>query len=485
MAGIGIRLQKFYEKKSILAHLAGFGYSMVVTIAPMFLIIGNVMLMSAVLGYDTASYTRRGLFSSTLLYIFIFSLLTSSPFNGVLSRYLADVIYDEHYDDILPCFDVGILLNVLLSCGVGIPFCIWECVRGHVNPLFVFTGFCGFISLVFVFYAMLYLSVCKDYQKITLYFFIGMAVAFGLSLFFVKVCHRETVYSMLLSLTCGFFIIAVLELATVKQYFKKNSNHYRNVLSYFRKYWMLVVINILYILGLYIHNFVFWGSDMQMKVANSFVFAPAYDLATCLAMFTTISATIIFISHVEMYFHKRYKAYSEAVIGGRWEDIENTKTRMFRQLASELLNLVRVQFIISIGIYLFCIIVLPHMGVSGRSLQIYPCLAVGYFVLFLFYSEIVFLYYFNDLTGALLATSSFCVITFVISRMALGWDYMWYGLGVLAGSFVGFTIAYFRIRWAEKHMDEHIFCTGLLFPIKKGKKPDCVVYKKNSKEKGE
>ena len=50
MAGIGIRLQKFYEKKSILAHLAGFGYSMVVTIAPMFLIIGNVMLMSAVVG---------------------------------------------------------------------------------------------------------------------------------------------------------------------------------------------------------------------------------------------------------------------------------------------------------------------------------------------------------------------------------------------------------------------------------------------------
>ena len=57
-------------------------------------------------------------------------------------------------------------------------------------------------------------------------------------------------------------IICLLELATVKQYFKKNSNHYRNVLSYFRKYWMLVVINILYILGLYIHNFVFWGSDI-------------------------------------------------------------------------------------------------------------------------------------------------------------------------------------------------------------------------------
>ncbi len=63
-----------------------------------------------------------------------------------------------------------------------------------------------------------------------------------------------------------------------------------------------------------------------MTVAHTFVYAPAYDMATCLAMFTNLSSTIIFISRVEMHFHERYKAYSEAVIGGRWEDINNAKT---------------------------------------------------------------------------------------------------------------------------------------------------------------
>ena len=97
MAGIGIKLQKIYEKKTILAYLTGFGYSAVVTVAPMFVVIGTIMLMSQLLGYENVGYARRGLFSGTLLYIFIFSLLTAAPFNAVLSRYMSDVISEFRF----------------------------------------------------------------------------------------------------------------------------------------------------------------------------------------------------------------------------------------------------------------------------------------------------------------------------------------------------------------------------------------------------
>lgn len=478
MAGIGVRLSRIFGKETIATNLLGAGYSAVVTIAPMFVVIGNVMLMGYVLGYNTTGYARRGLFSCTLLYIFIFSLLSASPFNAVLSRYMSDIIYDEQYDDILPCFYVGLVLNIILSCIIGIPFCIWECAIGHVNILFVFTGFCAYISLVLVFYSMLYLSICKDYSRISFYFLLGMVLAFLLSLLFVKVFDREIVYSMLLSLACGFFLTASLEMATVKHYFKKNSNRYKKVLSYFKKYWKLVVANFLYTLGLYLHNFVFWTSSLRMEVAHSFVYAPPYDLATCLAMFTNISATIIFIARVEMHFHERYKAYSEAVIGGRWADIKNTRNRMFRQLSAELLNLVRIQFIISVIVFILFIILLPRYGFSGLVMQIYPCLAAGYFILFILYAEIIFLYYYNDLTGAVVTTIIFCIISFAGSLISMNYKDLWYGAGMVAGSFCGFTAAYCRLRWVEKHMDEHIFCNGTLFPQGKGAKPDGLVYKR-------
>lgn len=124
-------------------------------------------------------------------------------------------------------------------------------------------------------------------------------------------------------------------------------------------------------------------------------------------------------------------AYSEAVIGGRWEDIKNTKDRMFRQLSAELMNLVRIQFIISTAVYLLCVVGASAVqGSSGKSDAIYPCLAAGYFILFILYAEIIFLYYFNDLTGALLATLGFCLVTWaeacflpagVIFGTAWGW----------------------------------------------------------------
>lgn len=476
MAGIGFQLNRIFGRGTILSNVIGVGYSAGVTVTPMFVIIGNVLFMSRVLEFETIGYAGRELFSATLLYIFIFSLLTTAPFNAVLSRYLSDVIYEERFDDILPCFYVGLLLNVCFSILFGIPFCVWEHVVGHVEILYVFTGFCGYVSLVLVFYAMLYLSICKDYGRISLFFLIGMAEAFVLSLFFVRVLHMSVPGAMLLALTIGFFSTACMELAAVKYYFKKNSGRYKPVLVYFKRFFSLVVTNFAYTLGLYIHNFVYWQTDLRMVVADSFVCAPSYDMATCIAMFTNISATVIFIARIEMNFHEKYKAYSEAVIGGRGADIEKCRRRMFRQLASELLSLVRIQFIITVIVFLLCMVLLPQYGISGAVMRIYPCLAAGYFILFVMYAEIIFLYYFNDNMGAMLTALSFMITTGILSYYACGLSQRWYGVGVVAGAFVGWTVAYMRLRWVERHMDVHIFCRGTLIEVKYGLAESSKVY---------
>lgn len=479
MAGVGVRLNKIFQKNTLTADITGFAYSALITVAPMFVVILNLVLMGQVLGFSRTGYAQRELFSCTILYTFIFALLTAAPFNGVLSRYMSDVIYEERYEDILPCYYVGMLMNLGFSCAVGIPFCLWEHLVGGVSVAYVFTGFWGYISLVLVFYSMIYLSICKDYQRISLYFIGGMAAAFLLSLLLHFVLGMAVTESMLASLAAGFFVTAVLEYALIRRYFADNSGQYRPVLRYFRKYWQLVPANLLYILGLYIHNFVFWTTDMRMTVAKSFVCAQPYDMASCLAMFTNISATVIFIARVEMHFHDKYKLYSEAVTGGRGADIQNTKRRMFRELSGELMTLARIQFIISIVVYLGFVVILPQRGISGLTMMIYPLLAAGYFILFLMYSSIIFLYYFNDLTGALITAAIFCGVTFVGSLAAIRLPEVWYGIGVTAGAFAGWCTAYIRLAWIEKHMDAHIFCRGELIPRGKGPRPSGRVYKRN------
>lgn len=156
MAGIGVKLNRIYQKNTITTNIVGFFYSTTMTIAPVLVVIINLMLMQKVLKFNTVRYIDRELFSCTVLYIFIFSLLTTSPFNAVLSRYMSDAIFEERYEDVLPCHRIGLLSNVCFSCLFAIPFCLWEHFVGKVPVYYVFTGYCCFVSLVLVFYNMLY-----------------------------------------------------------------------------------------------------------------------------------------------------------------------------------------------------------------------------------------------------------------------------------------------------------------------------------------
>lgn len=481
MAGIGVKLNKIYSKNTIATNLFGAGYSTLITVAPMFLVIITVLLMQYLLGFSKISYATRELYSCTVLYIFIFALLTASPFNAVLSKYLSDIIYEEKYEDILPCFYLGLFMNTILSSLLGIPFCIREYVVGKVPLIFVFAGFCGYMALMFVFYSMLYMSICKVYKKISFYFLIGMTVTVLLSLVLVYWFDVSTTLAMLISLDVGFLLIASLEYALIQSYFRQNSGNYKKVLSYFKKYWQLIATNFLYTLGLYLHNFFFWTTDLKLIVAKSFVCAPVYDMATCIAMFTNISASVIFISRVEMRFHERYKNYSEAVIGGRGMDIYNAKKRMFEQLTDELMNLVRIQFIISVVVFFMAMILLPQFGMGGMVMQIYPCLAAGYFILFTMYAAIIFLYYFNDLTGALMTAGGFALVTALVSFFATQFPAIWYGIGLVAGSLTGWAIAYRRLRFMEANLDVHIFCRGTLLKKAEGRKPSGKVYDRASR----
>lgn len=476
MAGIGVRLNQIFRKNTIMSDLVGFVYSTVITIAPMLIMITALMLMQQIAGLSKIAYAESALFSCTVLYIFIFAMLTTAPFNAVLSRYLSDVIYLEQYDDIRPCYELGLLLNLSVSCLLGIPFCLREHFAGNVPVEYVMLGFCGYVGMVMVNYSTLYLSVCKDYRKISLYYTMGMLMAVGITWLVCKRFQWDTAKGLLFALASGIFIIAVLENTLLRQYFQKSSNRFAPVLAYFRKYWKLVVANTLYTLGLYLHNFVFWTTDLRMEVANSFVCNQPYDLASCLAMFTNLSATIIFISRVEMNFHEKYRDFSDAITGGRGSDIEIAKNQMFRVLGSELMVLVRIQFVVSVVLYFLFMIVLPEFGVSGMVMQIYPMLAGGYFILFVMYYAMIYQYYFNDLDGAVLTSLVFCVGTLVGSLFATHLSVIWYGSGLTIGAFAGWSTAYERLRWMEQHLYEHIFCTGDIIKRGMGEEPDGQVY---------
>lgn len=335
------------------------------------------------------------------------------------------------------------------------------------------------MSLTLVFALMLYGVVIKQFSRISLFFIVGAITSILISCFLRYVFYMEVTYSMLLALTIGFWLTAVLELFMVKRRFSESSNRFRPVFRYLKQYWRLVLSDFLYILGLFCHNFVFWTVPWRMEIANTYVCNQPYDMATCLGMFTNLSATVLFVSKVEMHFFKFYRQFNTAIVGGSYEQIEKSRKRLFQSLVKELMDMVYIQFAISIIIFLLAEIFLPMFGFGGMTLEIYPLMAVGYFISFLMYSNILFLQYFTDYTGTVITGLIFSGIGAIGAYISTNLPVAWYGSGFTVAALLAYAFSFLRMKKMEKNIYVHTFCVGSILPYKNEKMPNQQVYCKD------
>lgn len=459
MAGIGFELKKLMGKGNIVNMVAGTAYAIAVTIGPTILLAGTLMLMYVVLPYSTEAFADREFLSSTILYVFIFSMIITSPLNSVLSRYVADKIYQDKIVDIMPAINVGLALNMVLAFLASLVIVFREIEVG-IDPFFTFLSYWFFMVINMSLYLMTYVSALKDYGKIGMAYFIGILAAIVFAIVSVYIFRNAVSYSILGSMVLCFSIIATMLYANLKTYFKVSSKNYTEALKYFLRFKPLFITNFFYTLGLYVHNFVYWGTDYGAYIGNVFWTSPAYDMATCLALFTNISTLVIFVVKAETSFFSSYQAYLETVNGGGGEDIELAKKNMFRTLKSELFYIIRFQFIITIIIFILAMIFLPDFGFEGLILSIYPALAAAYFVTFIMYCEIIFLFYFDDGVGTSMVSVGFFLGTLIGTIVTTYFNIVFAGLGLFFGAFVGWTIGYMRLRRVITKIDEQIFCRG-------------------------
>ena len=94
------------------------------------------------------------------------------------------------------------------------------------------------------------------------------------------------------------------------------------------------------------------------------------------------------------------------------------------------------------------------------------------------YSEMLLLYYFEDLTGAMMTSASFCFGTFAGSIWSSGLPDIWAGMGLVIGALIAFTVAFFRLHWLENHIAEHTFCKGTIIERVGKEKPTGKVFQK-------
>lgn len=476
MAGIGFELKKIYKKEGISRALLGALYSSVVTIGPTILIIVMILLLYLVLKMSSVGVYEREVLSSTILYIFIFSVCLSAPFNSIFSRYLADKFFSEEYEDILCSYYSGVMVVSILAMIMGVPVMVSMYVKGGLELGYILIAYVFWASAVILFFSVTYLHATKDYKMIGIFYLGGLVAGAAAAAILFFVFKWSARFSILSGLALAFFLIAVCEFSYIRHYFKGRGSNYFECLRYIWTYRRIFLTNLFYILGLYVHNFFYWTIPGRLLVANTFVSHPAYDMATCLAMFTNISTTIIFTVIAETRFHETYQDYMESVIGGTYRKIQKTKTIMFRVLSQQLGQVFSLQLAITCILFLTMIIFGLRIGFSSMTMQIYPLLAVSFLGVFVMYCNIIYLYYFGDTLGSMLTGLIFLVVTMGGTIAASNFPIIFYGAGLFVGMFSAWIFSYLRLRYLEREFDTHIFCRYKILKTIRSPEKGVIVY---------
>ena len=102
MAGIGFQLNKLFQKKGVLNLCRAYVYAGVISIGPMILYVIMLLGMALVTLVAGMEQQDREVLNCMLTYSLLVSLFSSNCHSMVLTRYVADQLYEKKYARIMP-----------------------------------------------------------------------------------------------------------------------------------------------------------------------------------------------------------------------------------------------------------------------------------------------------------------------------------------------------------------------------------------------
>ena len=115
MAGIGFELRKIYNEDSLFSKQKAYAYAGIVYTGPMLLgilLTAGVVVLTMVAGI---SENERDYILSNLTYAIIFSLVITSLFSLVVTRFVADMLYEKKFETIIPSFYASSALMLIIG----------------------------------------------------------------------------------------------------------------------------------------------------------------------------------------------------------------------------------------------------------------------------------------------------------------------------------------------------------------------------------
>ena len=436
MAGIGFVLRKLTYKDNLMGIVAGFGYSTLIATGPwLFTIVA--LLGSGALVNTFSTPEQNLIFQSIIIYNFSFSLVFTGPLSMVVTRYLADQIYEKK-NVAIP----GALLGSMLMLSiVQFPFvAIFYFVYVESTLAVQIFGLVNYILIANIWLVIVFVSALKAYHIVVRAFFVGMMIGMVSN---VLLGIKFGSAGMLMAFNIGLSYILFSMIARVFAEHPYSIFGMFNFLPYFKKFWDLALSGLLINAAAWADKWIMWFSPFNTHVAGSFVSSPLYDSAMFMAYLTIIPALSIFLFSMETEFYERYLGFYRSLSQHLPLTVIQKK---FKEMTASIhksgINYLVIQGMISFTVILLAPTIFDQLNVNYLGLGIFRYGVLGAFFHIMIQFLSIVLSYFDFRRDILivsliyLLTNGFCTWLF----MQQGFAY--YGYGYALASIISFAVAY-------------------------------------------
>ena len=454
MAGIGFELKKLFNKKGVLNTTKAYGYATVICAGPMLL---GVILLLGIMALCTAFNTtiaNRELLICMITYTLLASVLVSSFFSMVVTRYVADMLFEEENQAVLPSFwgsTVIMLTFGSILYGIFLLFSGATLVQGIL--CFILFG-----ELIIVWNAMSFLSAIKDYKGIFTSFLTSVAasILLGALLLWLRL---PVIESLLFAVSVGYGIMLVWDVILLHRYFPHTALGAFSFLKWIDAFLPLALSGLFMNIGMFSHLVIMWFSDIRVHVHGLFYGAPWHDVPALLAFMTALMTTVNFVVSVEVNFYPKYRNhYSLYNDKGTIKDILQSEKEMLDTLKTEIFYTSLKQLLftaacIALGGYLLDL--LP-LGFNEIMRGYFRTLCVAYGLYAIGNMLMLILLYFTDYKGACITTAVFAASTIVCTLISLQFPNVFYGFGFLIASMIFVIVTTLRLDYFTKKLPYYI-----------------------------
>lgn len=429
MAGIGFELRRLLRDESLGGTLRAYGLAGLVGSGPWVCSILAVLLvgvLGAAASQAPAEVTR---FLVSVSYLMAASLITTGPLQLMFSRFVADRVFEERKEAVVPNLLGALTLTSLVALALGGPVAAFV-LEGAAAYRLLMLGCFTTLSVSWILVVLL--SGVKEYLSVVAVFAVGNALGAAAALALVS-------YG-LEGLLAGFWAGQGVMLFAMLGLVVRAHGATRLVAYDFarRRYAFLSLgaVGFAYNAGVWADKFVFWMNPATSEpVLGPLRSSVIYDLPIFLAYLSIVPGMAVFLLRVETDFAEEYERFFRAVrSGGRLDEIERIRDSMVATVRSAIFDIFKVQGLTVLALLLSGPQLLRLFGISPLYAPLLAVDLVGVAVQVLLLATLNVLFYLDERRVAFAVTALFAVSNLLLSLLSqvLGPEFFGYGFALAA-----------------------------------------------------